>query len=131
MFMMMSADCSKTSNSQVPNILVDITVYTTDPAFFKLNAIGGYVYITGGVKGIIIYHQGLDQYMAYDRDCPYLPNNTNSIVHVDSSGIIVVDTSCGSKFSLYDGSLLKGPASYGLKTYNTSVTGSAVRIYSQ
>ena len=123
--------CKKSSNSQVPNSLVDITIYTNDAQFYKLNAIGGWVYITGGVRGILVYHQSVDQYMAYDRDCPYNPTATNAIVRVDSTNVTVVDTSCGSKFLLYDGSVTKGPATFGLKAYNTTLSGNALRIYSQ
>lgn len=126
-----SMSCKKTNNSQVPNTLVDITIYTTDPQFFKLNAIGGWVYITGGVRGIIVYHQSPDQYMAYDRNCTFNPSASNAFVSVDSTNVSAVDTSCGSKFLLYDGSVTKGPATFGLKQYNTLLSGSALRIYSQ
>lgn len=128
-----SGSCKKSSTScQIPNMLVDITVYTTDPAFFKLNAVGGWVAITGGVKGIIVYQQSLGVYVAYDRNCTYMPANANAIVSVDTTNnVTMIDPSCGSKFSLYDGSVLKGPAACGLKQYSTSVSGSAIHIYSQ
>ena len=127
------AGCKKSSNScSIPNVLVDIHIYTTDPAFFKLNAIGGWVYITGGVHGIIVYHQNVDTYMAYDRNCTYQPSNATAVVQVDTStNITAIDKSCGSKFGIYDGSVIQGPAACGLKQYSTSLNGSDLHIYSQ
>src|SRR5947209_20528658 len=91
--------CKKTSSSQIPNVLVDFTIYTTDPLYYKLNAIGGWVYYpNAGVRGVIIYHQNVDEYKAYDRNCPYNSTSANAIVSVDSSNVMAVDTSCGSKF---------------------------------
>jgi len=131
--LIMAADsCKKSSSSsQVPNVFVDITVYTTDPQFFKLNAIGGWVYITGGVRGIILYHQSPDVYMAYDRNCTYNPSDAKANLVVDGSNISAVDSSCGSKFLLYDGSVTKGPAAFPLKAYQTTVNGSAIHIFNQ
>src|SRR5438552_18696350 len=98
----LAAGCKKSVTCQIPNVYVDFTIYTTDPAFVKLNAIGGWVYVTGGSKGIIIYHQSVDQYMAYDRNCTYNPTGANAIVQVDTANnVTVFDKSCGSKFNIY------------------------------
>lgn len=128
-----SSGCKKSSTScQVPNVLVDITVYTTDPQYYKLNAVGGAVSIIGGNRGIIVYQQSLGVYVAFDRTCTYMPSSANAIIHIDTTNYVTaIDSSCGSKFSLYDGSVLKGPAACPLKQYNTSVSGSAIHIYSQ
>jgi len=50
---------------------------------------GGFYY-TGGVKGIIFYHQGVDVYLAYERNCPYNPADSKSIVYVDSTNVTVL-----------------------------------------
>ncbi len=122
--------CKKEDNNDIPNVLVDFTVYVTDPQFSALNAVGGHVYVSGGVKGIVIYRHTLDEFFAMERNCPYLPSN-GEVVSVDSSGIFLKDASCGSKFYMTDGgSVANGPATRPLKRYNASYDGSsAVHVY--
>ena len=132
MILLSGVGCKKSNTCSIPSVLVDFTIYTTDPTYFKLNAIGGWVYVTGGSKGIIVYHQSVDQYVAFDRNCTYNPTASNAVVYVDTTtNITSTCTACSSKFSIYDGSLLKGPAACSLKQYYTYLNGSALRVYSQ
>lgn len=119
----------KKDDKTVPNSSVDIYIYTSEPSFLALNAVGGWVYITGGSKGIIVYRKSNTEFTALDRHCTYLPNTACSRVSVDSSNIIAVDTCCGSKFLITDGSVQNGPASMALKQYATSFDGSVLHIY--
>lgn len=120
--------CKKDDNT-LPNTSVDIYIYISEPSFLPLNAVGGWVYITGGSKGIIVYRKSNTEFTALDRHCTYLPDNSCSRVAVDSSNIIAVDTCCGSKFLITDGSVQNGPASIALKQYATSFDGSVLHIY--
>src|SRR5262249_50208243 len=81
----LSVSCKKEDSNDIPNVLVNFTIYVTDPQFSALNAVGGYVYVTGGVKGIVIYRHTLDEFFAIERNCSYLPSNGTQ-VSVDSSG---------------------------------------------
>jgi nitrite reductase/ring-hydroxylating ferredoxin subunit len=112
--------CKKDKQGTIPYEYVNFYINTTTTQYLGLNNIGGYVYVSGGVRGIIIYRQSSDEFMAYERDCPYYPNNTCAQVQVDKSGVIAIDSCCGSKFLLYDGSIVKGPATIVLKQYETS-----------
>lgn len=122
--------CKKEDDNDIPNVLVDFTIYVTDPQFSALNAVGGWVYVSGGVKGIVIYRHTLDEFFAMERNCPYQPAN-GTVVSVDSTGIFLKDASCGSKFYMTDGgSVASGPATRPLKRYNASYDGSsAVHVY--
>ena len=111
-----SASCKKES-SNISYATVDFYVYLTQPSFINLNSVGGWVYVTGGVKGIIVFRKSNDEFAAYERACPYDPNTTNARLEVDSSNVIAVDRVCGSKFNLFDNSILNGPASKSMKTY--------------
>ena len=75
--------CRQTNNNGIPYVQVNIKLYTTDPAFFNLNAVGGWEYINGGSKGILVYRSGIDEFKAYDRHCPYQPSDACSKVAVD------------------------------------------------
>lgn len=125
---MIASGCRK-DNRGIPNVAVDIYIYTTDPNFINLNAVGGWVYITGGSRGILVYRSSNTDFRAYDRHCPYQPEDACGRVEVDSSNIIVKDPCCGSQFLITDGSVTNGPASMPLKQYNTSFDGSVLHIY--
>jgi hypothetical protein len=109
-------DCKKDSSS-IPNVSVDIYIYLTQPSNINLNSVGGWVYVSGGVRGIIVFRKSTTEFAAYERDCPFDPDASAAKIEVDSSGVIGVDYNCGSKFSLFDNSILNGPATRGLKMY--------------
>lgn len=108
------------SDSDIPNTLVDITLYLTQPQYSNLGTVGNWMYVSGGVKGIVVYQRALDDFVAIERNCTYQSSNASAIVSVDSSNVFVKDTSCGSKFYLNDASVANGPATVPLKKYNTS-----------
>ncbi len=107
----------KKSTDQIPPASVDFYIYLTQPDFQTLNTVGNYVYVTGGVKGIIVYHKTIDEFAAYERTCPFDPNTSGALVVVDSSGLGLVDYHCGSKYNILDGSIVNGPTSYPLRQY--------------
>jgi nitrite reductase/ring-hydroxylating ferredoxin subunit len=107
----------KKSTDQIPPASVDFNLYLTQPDFQTLNTVGNYVYVTGGVKGIIVYHKSIDEFAAFERTCPYDPNTAAAKVVVDSSGLGMIDYNCGSRYNILDGSVTHGPASYPLRQY--------------
>ena len=113
-----SDSCKK--EDVIPNVYVHEEIYLSDPANVNLNAVGGWIYSSGGVRGIIVYRKSNDEFLAYERNCTYKPSNDCAKVSVDASNIVAVDTCCDSKFQLLDGSVSDGPASYSLKQYTAS-----------
>lgn len=122
--------CKKQNYQGVPNVAVDIRMYSSDPSFINLNAIGGWVYVNGGNRGIVVYRKDLSNFMAYDRTCSYNPPNVNETVKVDpTNNIMLIDPNCGSKFLITDGSVNQGPATYPLKAYQTTYDGTVLHIF--
>ena len=121
--------CKKDQDNGVPAVGVDIYLYTSNPSFIDLNAVGGWTYINGGVRGILVYRKSISEFMAYDRNCTYNSSAACSTVYVDNTNIIAVDTCCNSKFSIVDGTVLQAPAAVPLKAYNTTFDGSVLHIY--
>lgn len=118
------------TTSSVPLANVDINLYINTPTYINLNATGGWLYITGGVRGILVYRASSSEFKAYDRNCTYQPSNPCSTVKVDNSNIIIRDSSCcNSAFSIVDGSVIQGPAVLPLKAYNTSFDGNILHIF--
>ncbi len=121
--------CKKDSDQGVPNVSVDIYLYTNNPSFINLNGIGGWLYYTGGVRGILIYRKSNTEFMAYDRNCTYQSSDPCATVVVDASNILATDTCCHSTFSMYDGSITQGPAVFPLKVYRTVFDGNVLHIF--
>jgi len=121
--------CRKDNNNYVESVPVDIYLYTNNPSFVNVSVVGGWVYITGGVRGILVYRKSNTEFMAYDRNCTYQSSEPCATVVVDNTNIVAVDTCCHSRFSIYDGSVFQGPAAAPLKAYNTTFDGSVLHIY--
>jgi nitrite reductase/ring-hydroxylating ferredoxin subunit len=129
--LVLASACKKKKNDEefIPYVYVDFTIAVSNPQFVTLNAVGGWVYVTGGSKGIIIYRKSNDEFGAYDRHCPYLPENSCSLLKVSSAGTTATDSCCGSEFLLVDGSVLKQPSSYPMLRYQTFFDGNLLRIF--
>jgi nitrite reductase/ring-hydroxylating ferredoxin subunit len=122
------AGCKKKSDN-VPQTYVNVTIYTTEPSFANLNAIGGWIYVNAGYKGIIVYRKSQDNFIALERACTFDPESTCSGINVTSDNITAQDTCCGSKFLIYDGSITQGPATAPLNQYQTSYDGTTLHIF--
>ena len=94
----------------------EITVNLTFPQFQRLKMDGGYVYLDGGMKGIILYHVNETNYVAFDRVCPH-DLNSNCEVQVDGSSLFFIDHCCKSTFNVSDGQPTRGPAQRALIQY--------------
>lgn len=121
------ASCGdENDETAIPYVYVNFTIYPNTLDFIPD---GGFEYFTGGYKGIIIYRPLHDEFMAFERACPYDPLDENSRIVVESSGIIAADTaSCGSRFLMTDGSPIQGPATVGLKQYRTRYDGYSLTV---
>jgi hypothetical protein len=120
----------KKNTDQIEPANVEFYIYLTEPSFQTLNTVGNFVYVTGGVKGIIVYHKSIDEFVAFERSCPYDPNVSTAIISVDSSGLGLVDYNCGSKYNILDGSIVNGPTAYPLRQYYCEYDGvSALHIH--
>jgi len=121
--------CKKDNNSNIPNTAVDIYIYTNNPSFVDVSIVGGWTYITGGVRGILVYRKSQTEFMTYDRNCTYDPNQPCATVKVDATNILAKDTCCGSTYSIYDGTVTGGPAGLPLKQYHNNFDGNVLHIY--
>lgn len=125
----LAVGCAKDKQTGVPPVSLDITINTNLPEYIDLQAPGGWVYLTGGSLGLIVYRKNQDEFVALDRHCPYQPENLCR-VFVQQDNITALDTACcHSGFLLTDGSVFNGPSSFSLKQYHTLFNGSTLRIY--
>jgi len=121
--------CSKDKNSNIPLVPVNVYIHVNDPAYNMITVPGGWTYIIGGSRGIIIYRASNDAFKAYDRHCTYNSSSSCALVSVEVNNITALDDCCGSKFLLTDGSVTNGPANLPLKEYSTTFDGSVLHIF--
>lgn len=122
--------CSKDDeNSNIPLVSVNYNININDPAYANVKVVGGWMYLNGGSRGLILYRYSNDEFRAFDRHCTYNSTSSCALVSVENSNITAYDDCCGSKFLITDGSVTQGPANLPLKQYNTSFDGSVLRIY--
>ncbi|MCU0358743.1 MAG: hypothetical protein MUE95_14320 [Cyclobacteriaceae bacterium] len=89
----------------------------------------GFKYIGGraGVRGIIVYRRTPTQFLAFERNCSYLPNSACATVDVHSSTLFMQDVCCSSTFN-WEGNPTGGPAWRPLRQYATFLTGNILTI---
>lgn len=126
--------CHKTNtnnlnnNNPVPSVPVAITVYPNNVSNFKIQAIGGWMYLSGGIRGIILYRKSQEEFVAIERTSPYLPNNDDAIVKVQVNNFTLRDTVSDSQWRIIDGTITKGPTQWPLRLYGTTYDGNVLRI---
>lgn len=130
LLLLLCSACNTTYHPSIPYKKVDFTIYPNDVMYYKLNTYGGYEYFTGGVSGIVVYRLDEWTFKAYDRSCSFDWEEPDSWIWVHPSGIMLVDSVCGSVFNILDGTVISGPARHPLREYNTRYDGVSLRVYS-
>jgi hypothetical protein len=125
-FFLLGASCKKKiKNHPIPSVPVDITIDMTLPSYSDLNNVSGWCYVTGGIKGIIVYRLSSDLFVAWERLSPEDPENTCStaLTPTEDNFLQLKDSCSGALFSLIDGSPISG-SEWGLRQYQTNWNGS-------
>ena len=123
--------CKKNNQNPVPSIPFDITIDINLPSYNDLINVGGYAYVNGGSRGIIVYRRSIEEFVAFDRHSPEdEAGNCPQPLVPDPDNFLILEDSCSNaRFSLYDGSPQSG-SSFGLRQYQAIYNGSnLLRIY--
>ncbi len=117
-FLLSSSSCKQRLHP-VPDIPFNINIDMNLPTYIGLQSIGNYAYVDNvGIKGIVVYRRAIDEFVAFDRMSTAPGGDTCSALFVDPDNLLILLDPCTpSKFSLFDGSLLTGPAEWGLRSY--------------
>ncbi|WP_242921185.1 hypothetical protein [Pontibacter liquoris] len=122
------AGCKDSSSGPaIPTVPVSVQINVGSLQYPELRQDGGYVYLQGGYKGIILIRQNANLYLAFERACPYDPTSTCPGIEADASNLFLIDKCCGSQFN-FQGNVTAGPAVYGLRQYQTSLSGAVLYI---
>lgn len=136
---LLSTSCGKDDQPIIDTGYINIFIYPNSTEYLELNTIGGWVYLAVNPpsRGILVYRLSLDEFKAFERTPTYKPDSccttgssvVCSKIVMDESGLIAVDTCSGSEWLVLDGSVLKGPATYPLLSFNTVYDGDVLHIY--
>lgn len=112
----------------VLNVPVNITIYPNDPLNFRIQAIGGWMYLEGGINGIVLYRKSNEEFVAIERTSSHLPNNAAARAIVLNDNFTLRDTVSNSRWRIFDGTVTQGPAEWALRLYGTVYDGNVLRI---
>ena len=124
------AGCGKDDgvNEAIPYAPVNLQLNLTNIEYHGLSVAPGIVEIEGGVRGIILAKRGPNQYLAFEKNCPYRPYDSCATVTLDPSKLFLADPCCHSQFN-FDGELVSGPSQRPLLKYSTSLAGNGSLLY--
>ncbi len=147
MYFSCSKDSSSTngSNTYFLPVAVNIQGINLDfPDNAVLTQIQGWKYFPGGNKGIILYHNINDEFVAFDLTCPVDPQKDCAVVSMDSTNTFykcaqyknsvkqcTTGGFCNSKFDCASGYPISAPASKPLVQYIVRRSGNVLSISNQ
>lgn len=129
--LLLSSKCNNQNQHPVPFVPVDITIDIQLPSYSNLQGVGGWTYLNGGSRGIIVYRKAIDDFVAFDRHAPSDPEGSCPIaLYPDDQNFLQLIDSCNNAvFSLYDGSPVSNSI-FGLRQYATQFNGNnLLRVY--
>ncbi len=118
--------------NQVPIVPFDLTISLDLPLYSSLQSPGGWVYLEGGSRGIVVYRIDATQFAAFDRHCTYQVQEACRINVDPETNITAVDTECcNSEFTLLDGLPQSGPARRPLRRLQAmyNVNNNTLRVF--
>jgi cytochrome b6-f complex iron-sulfur subunit len=113
--------CQPLDNLPTAPTNVDFTLNLTDPANAALNSNGGYL----TKNGVIVAKTVAGTYVAVSQACTHAGT---TVMYVSQTNRFYCPNH-GSNFAT-DGSVVNGPAGSPLAKYNTSLSGTSLRVYS-
>jgi nitrite reductase/ring-hydroxylating ferredoxin subunit len=134
--------CNK-ENDVIPDVYVDFNISLNDPEFLILSSPLTSAYVSAATNnigspaagydgnGIIIFRDGNDEFLAYDRTCPHDFKVNNKSVQVNIvNDIYAVCPQCNTTYGLpVNGTPASGIGQYPLKNYKTAFNGLIVHVW--
>lgn len=128
-FFTMLSSCKEDKDDLIPYAQVDFVIDINSTFYNELSSVGGWVYVTGGYKGILIYRLSMEDFLAFERSCTFKPLDPCERIVMEPSGLSMIDSCCSSRFLILDGSVIEGPATRMLRQYHTTFNGQYLRVY--
>jgi hypothetical protein len=114
--------CSKDNEDRIPDVYVNYQITLQE---FNIKSNNGLLLVNkgnnSGIAGLIIYRKPNNEWIAFDRCSSVNPEQQCAVIP-DDPNLTATDPCSGAKFSMFDGSPVKAPATRGLKEYNVIIT---------
>lgn len=122
--------CGKDDRCAVPFGLTNFKIEPNSAYYSGLNTVGGYMYFTGGHRGVVVVRMAYDQFVAFERTCP-ADSNTAVVAAEDWGGSLLECPECHTLYNVYaDGYPLDGGATAcPLYQYSTTYSGGELWVY--
>lgn len=120
------------NNKYLPNISVNFTVDLNLPEANALLTPGGFAKFTEqdkGIRGVIVFNNGLDNYVAFDLACPHIPLQDCSTMTFNAGDLYMECPCDDEKFSKLDGSPLNPEIQYAARMYLVEKSGNILYIH--
>ena len=127
LFFLSCSDDNNDPNQILPVVPVNETIFLNNPDFINLQVVGGWAYAQGGISGLIIYHSGINTYLAYERSAPHLTPRACSQMKV-VNGLVMVCPCDESEFNILNGAPLTEGVNYPARQYRVQVAGNSTLI---
>lgn len=117
--LLLLTSCGKEKVCGVPIGDATCQIDPDSPLYPGLNNIGGYVYLTGGYSGLIAIKTFVDQYVVFERTCPYdtsrleilidtLWNADHTYYRLAPNSSLITCPQCHSLYNAIDGIPIAG-----------------------
>ena len=121
--------CAKDEQApEIPYILVNFSINPNSTQYEHLNVVNGWETVVGGYNGILIFRPGINDFVAFERACPYEPLKEGAQVRVEPGGTVCYCPVCKSRYIMTDGTPIEGPSHFPLKQYSTVYDGTMLYI---
>lgn len=118
-------------NNFLPNVAFEVFLVLSEPSNFPLQAPGGWIYSTGGVRGLLVYRTtigtGANDFTALDRACPTHFDQACGRVEMEPDDLYARCPCDGELFLAIDGTPTTGNRA--LLPYNRTFDGVILRIW--
>ncbi len=135
--------CKKNApvNPNIPKVNINLTLDPNSTLFLELNSVGGWIYldevpgmyIPPPSRGVLVYRQNVDEFLAYERQPPNNPDQCCNAQQqctrlVFDPPFFVLDTCSDTRYNLLDGNIFEGEGIYPLIRYNAYYDGGTLYI---
>ncbi len=128
--------CNKDSADIIPNVRFTAEINLDNPQYKGSNP---FIILPNGqnphvgIKGVVVFSVTSSDYYAFDLMCTHQHEKTGYFyVEIVKPGDVVLKCpECGSEFNVAAeyGAVIKGPAKWPLKRYQTSINNNILRIW--
>ncbi|MBP5547532.1 MAG: hypothetical protein J6X58_01390 [Bacteroidales bacterium] len=122
--------CHRDDSCYVPIGITNFEIEPNSAEYQGVNSVGGYIYLTGGHRGVIVVRMAYDQFVAFERTCP--ADSTTAVeISADWGSSLLECPKCHTCFIIAsDGMPMDGGATEcPLYQYSTSYSGGVLWVY--